>query len=298
MKPVARTLLAAAASVAAGLATILVAAPPAIATTGPDLQGTASFDHATYHVGDPFAFTITLTNHGSDAAHNVHVTGSDATAAHFTTEPTFGFDLAGGESKPLVFEGTVGDEGLSVGFVAFALSIAGDEGDPNPDQHIIRAAARVLGGVSTVTGRVFDSAGGDSTSAPGVAGTVVLLTNALDATVTATGTSDSTGAFTITGVPAGPYNLATTLPADWKLTADAPTGLLANAPEAESLDIPLVRNPATTTTTTTTTTTSAAAAAALPTTGSPVRLIVGVGASALIAGVVLIGLARRRRTTG
>jgi uncharacterized protein DUF11 len=295
--------------IAAGLAVVLVglfaAAPPAQATTGPDLVAAATFDQTTYHLGDTAVFTVSLTNEGDATVHNVQITGGDAVGHDITTFPALGFDLAPGQSKVVAYSGTVTQPGFNNGFIAQAESFGGDEDDANPDDNIASARARVLGGTAVVDGRAFDEAGGDPSTAPGVAGVKILLTLVLDHSVTSTVTSDTTGAFHVS-VPTGDYAFTCTLPTGWAVGDNAPQGALFTTLDQEPLQIPLklvgptvtpTPSPTVTAhpTTAAPTTTTAPAGPQLPATGTPVGRIVLIGFAVLVLGGTLVALAARRR---
>jgi LPXTG-motif cell wall-anchored protein len=284
---------------AAGVAVVLVVmvggATPGLAATGPNLKATAAWDQATYHLGDTAKLTVTLVNNGDATLHNVHTIGGDSIGVSAGTfVPALGFDLAAGASQTAVFTVTVVPAGFSHGLIGEGMEFAGDEADANVADNTAGAVARVLGGVGDTAGRFFDSAGGDSDSAPGVAGVTILLTNRLDTTVTAIGTTDATGAFHIANVPAGEYVPTVTPPPGWALGPD-PLGLFQVLTEnSPSVAVGLVKVPVQTTTTTP----PPLAAPQLPTTGTPVGWIAAIGGVVLVSGAALLLLARRRRTAG
>jgi len=272
---------------AVAAAAVFGAASPAMATTGPDLHVTAALDQTTYHLGDPVSVTFTLVNNGDATLHNVQPAGGESTGLDFVSPPAFGFDVDPGTPVSITYTYTVADTGVNLGFIAVDTGFGGNEPDANPADGTGVAKARVLGATGVSEGRVYDAAGSDPTTAPGVAGATIKLTNTLDATVTATGTSDAAGAFHIADVPTGVYKVEVTPPSGWELTAPAGPAQVVRDDKLEQF-IGLKRLPVPTTT-------SAAAAPQLPATGTPVGLIAGVGGGVVALGFVLLALARHRR---
>jgi LPXTG-motif cell wall-anchored protein len=172
----------------------------------------------------------------------------------------------------------------------------GDEADANESDNKFSFQARVLGGIGTTDGKLYDGAGGDPETAPGVAGATILLTNTLDATVKASGTTGADGRYHIADVPAGQYKLEIVPPAGWasKDELGQIPALAQNSPPAliamKRVVVPTMTAPAEPTPRPT-------VVPALPTTGTPVIWIGLTGAAALIVGVGLLVLARRRRST-
>src|SRR5262249_32999114 len=129
--------------------------------------------------------------------------------------PTLGFDLAKDETKTVVYTFTVNQGGFNIGSISGGTVYGGDEADANTSDNSFSFQARVLGGIGTTDGKLYDAAGGDPETAPGVAGATILLTNTLDATVKASGTTGADGMYHIADVPAGQYKLEIVPPAGW-----------------------------------------------------------------------------------
>jgi LPXTG-motif cell wall-anchored protein len=275
-----------------GLMVLFGAATPALAVTGPNLKVTASFDKASYYLGETAVFTATVVNDGDVTIHNVKITGSDTNLGLDIDlgDPLPAFNLDPGKSKDVVIPGKVNNKGMSDGFVGESVELRGDESEANGDDNIAAARAQVIG-TTNLTGRVFDDGSGASVTPPGVAGATVVLTNDFNHAVTVSASSDGTGAFHIDSMPAGPYSVSTTLPAGWALSTGAPSKLLVTGSGEDELLIPAHRVAAPTTTP------QPSAAPQLPSTGAPVRWIVAVGGAIVVLGVALLGLARRRRST-
>src|SRR5262245_1782484 len=289
MRPVARL----ASLTASGVFAVFGAAPPAMAATGPHLTATnAHWDKATYAVGDTATLTITVTDDGDAMAHNVRVDGGDSEGVDDDPDPS-PFDLDHGASVPVSLTSKVVQAGFNLGFIQRGASFASDETELTTAS-TAGARARVPGGTGVSAGRFYDSAGGNPSTAPGVPGVTMLLTNVLDHSVTATGVSDATGAFHVENIPAGDYAPTITLPAGWKLTNDEVGLFPVRVGNQFPLFVALDKVPVTTTTTTTTAPVDNTPQ--LPVTGTPVRWIAAAGLTVLIAGAVLLGLARRRRS--
>jgi LPXTG-motif cell wall-anchored protein len=285
MKPVARVALLA----VLGAFAIFGAAPAALATPGPHLTATnATWDKAAYAVGDTATLTITVTNDGDAPAHNVKVDGGDSAGLVNGADP-IPFDLAQGASKTVTLTSTVEQAGFNLGFINRGVSFDSDETEITHESSAA-ANARVPGGTGVSAGRFYDSSGDNPTSAPGVGGVTMLLTNVLDHSVTASGVSDATGAFHVENVPAGDYTPTITLPAGWKLT-DNPGVFPVRVNNQFPFFVALDKVPVTTTTA------PVNNGPQLPVTGAPVRWMATVGLAVLVVGAVLLGLARRRRST-
>jgi LPXTG-motif cell wall-anchored protein len=278
--------------VALGLAVVFGAAPPALATAGP-LTTSAKFDQTSYQPDAAVTVTVTVTNTGTDPVTNVtidpHATGFDITSG--TPAPVA--SLAGGDKATFTINGKVNQAGDNSGSVVIngTATFEGATGDAPS----FNDSATVVTPTSTLSGKFFNFA--DNT---GVAGGTIKLTNQADNSKTFSATSDSSGAYSVAGVPNGVYDVDVTAPSGWEKHG-TPLAVVS-MPHADAVDVPLdqVAVPVNTSTPGTGSGTTAAqttthAAATLANTGTPIRWIAGGGAAVVLAGAVLLLLARRRR---
>jgi LPXTG-motif cell wall-anchored protein len=302
-KSLRRLLSAAAAIVVGGIASIgLIAPAPAAAASLPDLQVSVVVTptKATYAVGDAVTTTFVVKNAGTVAAKNARLEGGDEDGVTRTTDPPDQpFDLAPGATTSVPWTGTIDQAAFTQGFASGGFSFTNDAGEANPADNTGRFHILVPGGKGTLTGKVFiDLEGNFDSSQPGLAGAKVTITDG-GGKVAGTATTDSTGHYTITNVPAGDYALAI---ADWKIEGeDGPTtNIQVMADQVSDTFIALVPGSHTTPSPTATatggaTTSSSGGVPALPVTGTRTGLIFAVGAGVLLLGAVAVIVGRRRR---
>ncbi len=276
---------------ALGAGALAPTAGHAAAPAGPDIAATAAFDKATYTtVGQNVTATFTLRNIGTADATNVHVTGGDNGGIDISNFPTVNFDIAAGATKTFTVTGAVNAQGKSNGLVFVSNQFEPDETDVNPDNNIGTARAEVVGATGSLTGLVFHEADNDPSTVDdkGIAGVVIeLYRTDKPKTLVAKVTTDAKGVFTATELPVGAYSFTVNPPAGWKLGGYHETsGAQVTENEGERILISVVPAPIAS---------PPANAPQLPKTGSPAALIAGIGAGAVIAGAIAIGLARRRR---
>jgi hypothetical protein len=286
--------------VALGLAVLFGAAPPALADSAPDLQVSATFNQASYHLGDSVTVTVDVVNVGDANATDVDIPLPLSTAKGLdigtATPANIASIAANGGTGQFTITGTVNQDGVDAGHIDIAGTVAEAEVDAHDGDNGFSGTKTVVTATSSVSGKFFDSAD----PSHGVAGATIVLTNKADTDKKFPGTSDGTGAFTIADVPTGIYRITITAPRGWAIhgtpldTTSMPTDKSLEF-ALDQVAAPVATASAGTTTTATTTTTHAAAT--LANTGTPIRWIAGGGAAVVVAGAVLLLLAGRRRET-
>ncbi|MCG5468902.1 LPXTG cell wall anchor domain-containing protein [Micromonospora sp. LAH09] len=308
---------------AAALVGVFVAVLPASAALAaapePDIAVTSAADKANYTEGEIFTVTVTVKNKSSVDAKHVHYTGGDSEGVDGVVygELRTGFDLAAGATKTVRITGKTNHLASQSGYGFVAFSLAADNGEANDADNNTSVRLLVAGVFDDLGGYVFQggSSGAEWTPrTPGVPGVKVVATSADGKTKYAEAITDAKGLFRFARLPAGDVLLTFTAPTGWKILAgengeDDHTLAQVRADDSDEPSIFVPAKKVAVSSPTVSPSASASASAgpalpvsgdnsdgpALPITGDKTMLLVGAAAVAVVVGIAMVLVARRRR---
>ncbi|WP_426511062.1 LPXTG cell wall anchor domain-containing protein [Dactylosporangium sp. McL0621] len=293
-----RALAAAVAVAGAALAGAALAVLPATAALAadpqPDLAVTIAADQPSYAENAPFSLTVVVTNHGAAKSVHSHIAGGYVKSLEDVDYGALetGFDLDAAGSKTFTITGKTTHQAWRYGGAPLSFTLESDNGDANPADNSAGLVIKVPGAFGDVDVQVCvgnaptGDCGDGSPGAPGI--TVIAVEDGTDKTY-GQAVTDAKGIAHLTHLPAGSVGLRFSTPPGWQMVL--PEGGAGDAQVVEgqrglnSVFAKRVPVPSS----------AAPSAPALPVTGSDTAPLVGGGIAAVLAGAVLILVARRRR---
>jgi LPXTG-motif cell wall-anchored protein len=302
-------------ALAAAFAGVAIAVLPATAALAadpkPDIAVSVTADKPTYAENAPFTATATVTNKGSVAAVHVHFTGGNVESLDNLEWGALatGFDLAAGATKIFTITGKTTHTAWRYGHGGVVFTLEADNGEANDADNTAGVSILVPGAFGTVIGQVCPGENLQTECGegfPGVPGIKVVVADDSGKTVYGETVTDAKGKFSVAHVPAGDARVTFTPPPGWQVMAgengtnDFTFAQVIEGPEPATLSIIAKQVPVPSTSAATSgpaaaPSSSPGAHPSLPITGSNTPMFVAGGLGAVVVGVTLVLVARRRR---